>query len=473
MSAHDRNEDAYDAIVIGAGISGLVCGCYLAKAGLKILLVEQHDKPGGYFTSFKHRGFLFDSAAHSFGNFREGGHVRKIFTDLGVEEKIAIDRYDPSDIIVTPGHTVTFWGNPRKTLDGIGRQFPSEKSNFRRFHDFLTASRQSEFAKLKNKTFQELLDAFFTDKKLKSILAVPVFGNGGLPPSRMHAFSAAKIFSEFVIDGGYYPRGGMQNLPDALAEIIHQHGGTLAYNRLVKKILVENKTATGIVLDDNTVRKSKYVISAADLTATFNSLLLDYPDWREFAPSLELLTPSPSNVILYIGLKNVFPELPAAGTNTWNLPHYDLDAMFTQTQRCNFGESGMFMLRVAPDQRTVLVFVGAPFRTAEFWKQNKKQIADDFLERVIAFLPALKNHIACVDAATPHTLYRYTLNHHGASFGWNKTPSQTYDPAFTRTTRISGLYLTGHWTSIAFGMPGTCYGGHDTARRILRKERLL
>ena len=50
-------KNMYDVIVIGAGISGLVCGCYLAKAGLRVLIVEQHNKPGGYCTSFKRKGF--------------------------------------------------------------------------------------------------------------------------------------------------------------------------------------------------------------------------------------------------------------------------------------------------------------------------------------------------------------------------------------------------------------------------------
>lgn len=57
--------DAYDAVIIGAGIGGLVCGCYLAKAGMKVLIAEHHHKPGGYCTSFKRRGFTFDAAAHS------------------------------------------------------------------------------------------------------------------------------------------------------------------------------------------------------------------------------------------------------------------------------------------------------------------------------------------------------------------------------------------------------------------------
>ena len=47
----------YDVIIIGAGIGGLTCGCYLAKAGLKVLIIEQHNKPGGYCTSFERKGY--------------------------------------------------------------------------------------------------------------------------------------------------------------------------------------------------------------------------------------------------------------------------------------------------------------------------------------------------------------------------------------------------------------------------------
>src|SRR4030043_1242233 len=112
----NENKNIYDAIIIGAGISGLVCGCYLAKAGMKVLIVEQHNKPGGYFTSFKRKGFLFDAAAHSFGNYREGGHVRKIFTEIGVDKIIKIQRFDPSDIIIAPDFKLTFWNDTNATI---------------------------------------------------------------------------------------------------------------------------------------------------------------------------------------------------------------------------------------------------------------------------------------------------------------------------------------------------------------------
>ena len=70
---------------------------YLAKAGMKVLLIEQHDKPGGYCTSFKRRGFTFDAAAHSFGSYREGGNFRKIIHELGVDTLEDLhQRADPS-----------------------------------------------------------------------------------------------------------------------------------------------------------------------------------------------------------------------------------------------------------------------------------------------------------------------------------------------------------------------------------------
>lgn len=467
-----KDKEIYDAIIIGAGISGLVCGCYLAKAGMKVLIVEQHNKPGGYFTSFKRRGFLFDAAAHSFGNYREGGHVRKIFTEIGVDKIIKIERFDPSDIIITPDFKLTFWNDTNATIADIVNVFPKEKDNIINYFNFLTSSNQAEFTKLKNRTFYSLLRSFFDDEKLISAFALPVLGNGGLPPSLMHAFSGSKIFSEFVIDGGYYPEGGIQNLPNALDHIVKQNRGKILYGKLVKTILVANNSATGVKLESNETLTSKYVVSACDMIQTYETLLGKTITDKQIIETLRKMVPSISTFILYMGINKPFAGLPPPGTNTWYLPHYDLDEIYDQVQKCELSKAGMYMLRVSPDQKTILAFVGAPFKTPLFWKQNKRQIAEDFLSRIGNLIPDIKKNIIYFDAATPSTLYRYTLNYKGAAFGWAKMPSQTYDPIFSKTTSINGLYLTGHWTSIAFGMPGTCYSGSDTAKRILRKEKI-
>ena len=103
-----RSAETYDVIIIGAGISGLVCGCYLAKSGMKVLVVEQHDKPGGYCTSFSRQGYTFDAAAHSLGSYRTGGSLHKILDELNVNKIIQITRCNPSDIILTPNISLHF-----------------------------------------------------------------------------------------------------------------------------------------------------------------------------------------------------------------------------------------------------------------------------------------------------------------------------------------------------------------------------
>ncbi|MDP6040688.1 MAG: NAD(P)-binding protein, partial [Candidatus Latescibacteria bacterium] len=56
-------EDQYDAVIIGTGIGGLTCANLLAKSGLRVLLVEQHYMVGGYCSTFRRKGYIFDAAS--------------------------------------------------------------------------------------------------------------------------------------------------------------------------------------------------------------------------------------------------------------------------------------------------------------------------------------------------------------------------------------------------------------------------
>jgi prolycopene isomerase len=105
------NKYDYDAIIIGAGISGLVCGCYLTKAGMRTLIVEKNAKPGGYCTSFKRGGFHFDACVHSLSSLREGGNIRMVLRELNLEKNLKIKRHDPSDIMYTPDFNIHFWNS--------------------------------------------------------------------------------------------------------------------------------------------------------------------------------------------------------------------------------------------------------------------------------------------------------------------------------------------------------------------------
>jgi phytoene dehydrogenase-like protein len=58
--------DHYDVLIVGAGLSGLICANYLARAGKRVLLLEQNHQPGGNMSGFRRRGFYFDAGDQSF-----------------------------------------------------------------------------------------------------------------------------------------------------------------------------------------------------------------------------------------------------------------------------------------------------------------------------------------------------------------------------------------------------------------------
>ena len=85
-------------------------------------------------------------------------------------------------------------------------------------------------------------------------------------------------------------------------------------------------------------------------------------------------------------------------------------------------------------------------------------------------MPGLSEHIVHKEAATPYTLYRYTLNYKGASYGWAGTTTQFADIDFKKPSFVKNFYMTGHWTTQGLGIPGVVYSGMSTAKSLFRNN---
>ena len=80
--------EKYDLIVIGAGNGGLMTACRASRMGLKTLVIERHNLPGGAATSFVRGRFEFDASLHEIPDFGEGeirGELGKLFDELGIK----------------------------------------------------------------------------------------------------------------------------------------------------------------------------------------------------------------------------------------------------------------------------------------------------------------------------------------------------------------------------------------------------
>ena len=466
------DKDNYDAVIIGAGIGGLVCGCYLAKAGLKVLIAEQHFKPGGYCSSFTRGGFTFDAAAHSFGAYRENGIVRRVFNDLDVAERLTVVRADPSDVVITRDCKVSFWSDHEKTVRDFQYAFPAEHNNIANFFCFMRNPELSFFARSRQRTFMDLLASFFKDERLKAIIALPVYGNSGTSPLAMSAVMGSQVFTEFLLDGGYYPGYHVQSLPDTLSQVFLELEGTLLLSSPVKKIRIDDGHVKGIVLNSGDVITSRYVISNCDAKKTFFEMIGTQLLPEDFSRTLESMTPSLSAFILYLGIDHSFDGLLEPGTNFWFLSHYNFDHLHAISELGILKNTVGYLMHVSYDRKTLTAFINVPYMNVRFWDKYKKIMTSAFIEKMEAdAIPDLSNHVVYADAATPVTLRRYTMNHDGATFGWAITPSQVGLPYMRKPSFLRGLYLTGHWVTRGLGISGVTHVAYDTARMILRKEK--
>ena len=455
----------YDAIIIGAGISGLVCAAYLAKAGMKVLVVEKNYQAGGYCTSFKRGEFTFDACAHSLGSLRPGGIIDNVLKDLDLRDKINIVQHNPSDIIIGPDFKINLWNNIDQLIDEFSAHFLDEKDNIVRFFNFVDTCRGLIFNSLRQKTFSQFLDEFFTDQKLKAFIALPVLGNAGLGPSKISAFTAVNLYKEFMIDGGYYPEKGMQEYANIFVDKIRELGSDVFLSTKVKNISLKEGFADGVVLSDDRFVTARYVISNADFRHTFLELIGKNYLSEEFIHKTINMVPALSAFMLYLGLSS---DLSIGSSAMWYLPHYDVDKMYASAIAEDMDDLEWYLFKVT-EGKNALAIVNAPFKDREYWNNNREHLMEKFIERIENIVPGFSQHVIYKESATPYTLYKWTMNHAGSSYGWEDSLSQL--AVFSQTTQFDNLYLTGHWTTLAQGIPGVTYLGRSTAKLICNKER--
>jgi len=468
----DLLDNEYDVVIIGAGVGGLVCGCYLAKAGMKVLIAERHSVPGGYCTSFKRKGFIFDAAADCFGGYRENGMMRKIIRGLDIDRELEILRPDPVNMVISPDHKISFWTNLNETIYEIQKAFPNQKANVHKFFEYIVNTDPKEYIKIRGVSFKEVLDRYIEDSKLKSLLSLPLLAIGGVAPPRLSAFVGIKLLSEFIFDGGYYPRGGMQQLPDALSSKFIEYGGELRLSTEVVRLESDGNKIRDVIFGDDERVSCRYVVSNVDMRQTFFKLLNGKAKSEEFNAKIKHMEPSISNFIVYLGFDDGYVSPFNPGTAVFFSEHYDLERAYQAILDDDYYGYGGFAFRVHHEQPTMNIIVPQSFHDKGFWLSNKEKIANLIIANVEKnAIPALSERIRFKDAATPYTLYRYTLNYNGASYGWAPITDQFALHQYRKAIHMDNLYMAGHWTTVGIGISGVAYVGFDTARMISRREK--
>lgn len=462
----------YGSIIIGGGIGGLVCGCYLAKAGIKTVIIEQNIKTGGYCTSFVSNGFHFDACAHALASLRKGGKLNKLLEDL--ELSLIINRNDPSDVILTPNRRLEIFNSFEETVKVFMNNFPAEKNNVEKFFKFIVFSSDSNIIQLRNKTFGEMLKDFFNDEELISILSVITLLIVGLAPVKLSSVVACFLWREFIFDGGYYPRGGMQSFSDALTNRFIELGGEVWLSQKVEKIIIKKNQARGVLVNNKKVYGNS-IISACDARQVFLNLIGKKHLKENMIRKIESREVSFSGFLVYLGLDKHCGCIKELKANHYIINNSNFQNAYDDFFNCKNDHlvitSSSMKDGSIKSKPSICLTTNAIFKSRKYWdKKRKDGLAKRLIEIAENKIPELSKHLAFKGIATPITLEYWTSNFKGSAYGWASTVGQFADPENNQKSKIENLYFTGHWANLSSGIPLVVLSSMEVAKTIIRKS---
>jgi prolycopene isomerase len=476
----------YDVVIIGAGVGGLICANLLARAGLRVLLAEQHYMVGGYCSTFRRKGYTFDAATHFYPLLGNPQSITgQLLQDLGITTGWV--KMDPVDHFHFPdGSRFSVPADFDAYLTSLKAGFPEERAALDAFFadvrqaylfGLLYYFRRRETPRMQAYhplTVRDMLDRHFKNPKLKLLLTADS-PHWGSPPSRTSfVFDSMLRLSYFL--GNYYPTGGSQAFADELAARFEERGGHILMHTTVRRILVEDGAVCGVdvetgPLHDRYVRqvRADVVVSNADLRQTFERMLA--PKWLdgETLARLQRLRPTYACFLTHLGLRDIpTGVLEEAQGYYWDA--WDPERMAQNGLIFKIFVPTLYEPRMAPAGGHVVIIqkvVETDYAAVEDWAGHKAGIEQYIMRHLERIIPGFSRYISVKMSASARTSYRYTLNYQGAMLGWEMSPDQlgSHRPGISGPVR--NMYCVGHWVKPGGGITPVIISAMHAAQDII------
>jgi all-trans-retinol 13,14-reductase len=481
----------YDSIVIGSGLSGLICALLLARSGRRVLVVEQHTQPAPVVRGFSRGGLYFDSGFHYVGGLGEGGAFRPLFRHLGLEAKLELFPFAEQSfdrlLISATGETFALPVGFAAIKAELGRRFPAVRTEISTYLDEI-AAKWSKYPYLDlnitggefgmevvhGTSLQERLQEFSAYPQLQSLLSMHSLLYGIPPeeaPERLNA----------QVAGSYYHSvhgivGGGRALVAALLELLAAAGGEIRCRAEVTELLLANTAISGVRLANGEELSAKEVV--VTLNPTLLPKLLPQGGLRPaYLKRLKNLRQTASAYIVFakssrsldfLRRANLFVQ-PQAGVFTPDTDRPLEERTFYLTA-ADQGQGGDVhgLIGIVPASYAEIAEWGvAKQRRTGDYPAQKQRISDRLLKLFADTCPELAG-LELLELATPLTLRDYSLAPAGAIYGVGRFLGQ-YNPH--PVTRLPGLFLSGQAIA-APGLLGTVVAGYLTCGSILGHEQL-
>jgi phytoene dehydrogenase-like protein len=508
-----------DAIVIGAGHNGLVCAAYLARANLKVLVLESADSAGGMAAPRTvSDDYQFSGLAHA-----------AYPVSAAIRRDLKLDRfgYEPGKAIDTialdaQGRHLTI-GQNGVSGDGLAEIDQQAYTSFRsqylafakairplfdnkppRLKDMPFADKATlaklgwnirmglgreamyEFLRVAAINIYDVLNDTFDDDRLKGAIAADAVMGSAMGPRTPGTVLTWLQRLQGELNGPLsLLSGGKSQLVHALTQSAEDAGVTIEFNSPVAKVLIENDKAFGVKLANGEMRKAPIVVSNADPRTTFSSLVGAPQLDTMFATRVAQIRGSGVVAKLHLALsgKPEFTGLPDSQLKNRLLVAPSMqyvERAFNHSKYEEYSESPVLEITLpslhngslAPDGHHVMSVNVAyvPYEIDGGWQEQKTSLAYKIISQLGRYCPDLKSLIVDHEFLTPEDI-EGQFNavrghwHHGELSIHQSFMMRPVHGAAQYDTPVEKLFLCGAGCHPGGGLTGL--PGRNAAKRIL------
>ncbi|WPL40125.1 phytoene desaturase family protein [Malacoplasma iowae] len=505
------NTIKYDAVVIGAGNGGLVSATRMAKYGMKVLLVEQHNVPGGFASSFVRGRFEFEPALHELGavgNKNNPGYIYQLFDELGVNDLVTWHEVKEAfTIVLKENNQVKEYSFPfgreafARKLDEYDKGCYKEVL---RFIDLCTEIYDAflwlEFNKgkanqkeLKQKfpnflssgsyTLKQVLNTFKLSKFAKNILSA-YWTYLGEPPEILDFTLYGVMFSEYINYSAYIPGCRSHEISSALVTKFQEYGGEVWFNTKATKIVVENYNIKKVITTKGEI-ETNIVIANCSPNIVYGELI----DKDKVPPRDNKLVNfrklNKQGFSFYIGL-NIRPEdLKLKDYSYFMYSGLNQDRNYENIKSIEKNNEYIVVILnnvvkdASPDGTCIMSFTTLyedawnDVKDVGYFKTKEKiayKMIKDFEEKMNV---NIMDHIEEIEIATPITFARYTGVKNGVIYGYSDNKS---DAIISRSKfmdndiNVKNLFFAGGYSFRAHGYSTTYKSGDIAGKKAYGKH---
>ncbi|MEO0046568.1 MAG: Dehydrosqualene desaturase [Bacteroidota bacterium] len=476
--------------IIGSGFSSLAAACYLAQQGHEVNVYEKNPTIGGRARQLKKEGFTFDIGPTWYWM---PDVFERFFADFG---KKSSDYYEL--IKLSPAYQVYFGINEFVTiadnLPEIINTFEAiEKGSGKKLAAFMKEAQSNydiaikdlvyrpgvsplelvtlETAKKVNQFFGNIskdIRRRFNNTKLIQILEFPVLFLGA-KPSDTPSFYSFMNFADFGL-GTWHPKNGMYSVILAMEKLAKELGVVIHTNATIEQIIVENRTATAIVVNGDIV-KGDIILSGADYH--HSETLLDEKHRAYSEKYWEKRTFAPSSLLFYVGFDKKIVntehhslffdvDFDVHAEAIYDSPKWPEEPLFYASFPSKTDENA------APEGKEAGIFLIPLAPGLEDTPELRKLYFDKIITRFEKLTQqTVKNNVIFSESFCVNDFIKDYNSYKGNAYGLANTLLQT---AFLRpklkSKKVKNLYFTGQLTVPGPGVPPSLISGKLVAELI-------